>query len=74
VRDTIRIELRDGTPIRANREAWGDSVRIATRVMQGTLRDNTGGALYYYAHGQVSPTWAQHQQQTRVIGAHTFLR
>jgi spore germination cell wall hydrolase CwlJ-like protein len=43
-------------------------------LMQGELKDNTGGATYYYAHNLVYPAWADHKQQTQVIGDHTFLR
>lgn len=74
LKDIIWIELRDGTPIEANRTAWRDSVRIAWQVMQGELKDNTGGALYYYAHNLVYPHWADVKQQTRVIGDHTFMK
>jgi spore germination cell wall hydrolase CwlJ-like protein len=74
LRDIIWIQLRDGTAIEANRTAWRDSVRIAAQVMWGELRDNTGGATYYYAHNLVYPQWADHRQQTRVIGDHTFMR
>ncbi len=74
LKDIIWVQLRDGTPIEANRQAWRDSVRIAAQVMQGQLRDNTGGATYYYAHNLVYPSWADHKQQTRVIGDHTFLK
>jgi spore germination cell wall hydrolase CwlJ-like protein len=74
LKDIIWIQLRDGTPIEANRQAWRDSVRIAWQVMWGELKDNTGGATYYYAHNLVYPQWADHKQQTRVIGDHTFMR
>lgn len=74
LRDIIWIQLRDGTPLEANRTAWRDSVRVAWQVMQGQLRDNTGGATYYYAHNLVYPAWADHKQETRVIGAHTFMK
>ena len=74
LKDIIWIQLRDGTPIEANRTAWRDSVRIAVQVMQGQLKDNTGGATYYYAHNLVYPHWADVKQQTQVIGAHTFLK
>jgi spore germination cell wall hydrolase CwlJ-like protein len=74
LKDTIWVELRDGTPIEANRQAWRDSVRIAWQVMQGELKDNTGGATYYYAHNLVYPSWADVKQQTRVIGDHTFMK
>ena len=74
LKDIIWVQLRDGTPIEANRQAWRDSVRIAAQVMQGQLRDNTGGATYYYAHNLVYPSWADAKQQTRVIGDHTFLK
>ena len=74
LKDIIWIQLRDGTPIEANRTAWRDSVRIAWQVMQGELKDNTGGATYYYAHNLVYPSWADVKQQTRVIGDHTFMK
>jgi spore germination cell wall hydrolase CwlJ-like protein len=74
LKDTIWIQLRDGTHIEANRVAWRDSVRIAAQVMWGELKDNTGGAQYYYAHNLVYPQWADVKQQTRVIGDHTFMR
>ena len=74
LKDVIWIQLRDGTPIEANRTAWRDSVRIAWQVMQGELKDNTGGATYYYAHNLVYPSWADVKQQTRVIGDHTFMK
>ena len=74
LKDIIWVQLRDGTPIEANRTAWRDSVRIAWQVMQGELKDNTGGATYYYAHNLVYPSWADVHQQTRVIGDHTFMK
>jgi spore germination cell wall hydrolase CwlJ-like protein len=74
LKDIIWVQLRDGTPIEANRTAWRDSVRIAWQVMQGELKDNTGGATYYYAHNLVYPSWADVKQQTRVIGDHTFMK
>lgn len=74
LKDIIWVQLKDGTPIEANRTAWRDSVRIAWQVMQGELRDNTGGATYYYAHNLVYPSWADHKQETRVIGDHTFMK
>ena len=74
LKDIIWVQLRDGTAIEANRTAWRDSVRIAWQVMQGELKDNTGGATYYYAHNLVYPQWADVKQQTQVIGAHTFMR
>ena len=74
LKDIIWIQLRDGTPIEANRQAWRDSVRIAVQVMQGELKDNTGGATYYYAHNLVYPSWADVKQQTQVIGDHTFMK
>ena len=74
LKDIIWVQLRDGTHIEANRTAWRDSVRIAWQVMQGELKDNTGGATYYYAHNLVYPSWADVKQQTRVIGDHTFMK
>ena len=74
LKDIIWIQLKDGTPIEHNKTSWRDSVNVALMVITGEVRDNTGGALYYYAHNQVYPDWANTFTNTKVIGNHTFMK
>jgi len=57
---------------RVSATQWSQILDIAGAVTRNQLRDNTGGALYFYS-GPV-PWWAPHQTLTVVIGGHTFLR
>ena len=74
LKDIIWIQLKDGTPIEHNKTSWRDAVNVALMVITGEVRDNTGGALFYYAHNQVYPDWANDFTNTRVIGNHTFMK
>ena len=74
LKDIIWIQLKDGTSIEHNKTSWRDSVNVALMVITGEVRDNTGGALYYYAHNQVYPDWANTFTNTKVIGNHTFMK
>lgn len=74
IKDIIWIQLKDGTPIEHNKASWRDAVNVALMVMSGQVKDNTGGATYYYAHNQVYPNWAGAFTSTEVIGNHTFLK
>ena len=74
IKDIIWVQYKDGTPIEANRTAWRDSVNVAILVMRGQVKDNTGGAVYYYAHNTVYPGWASSMSETVVIGDHTFMK
>jgi len=74
MKDVIWIQLKDGTPVEHNKTSWRDAVNVALMVMGGQVRDNTGGATYYYAHNQVYPGWAGAFTSTEVIGNHTFLK
>ena len=68
---------RTGKSIKLNAEAWRKSVEVAIWTLgygSYTVNDNTGGALYYYAHNLVYPYWADHKQLTVVIGNHTFMK
>ena len=61
--------------IELNAEAWRKSVEIAIWTLgYGSYRvnDNTQGALWYYAHNIVYPTWADKHTTTAIIGGHTF--
>lgn len=48
------------------------SVMIAARALSGTLKDRTGGALYFHAARLGEPDWAQGLTRLAQIGAHTF--
>ena len=68
---------RTGKSIKLNAEAWRKSVEVAIWTLgygSYTVNDNTGGALYYYAHNLVYPYWADAKQLTVVIGNHTFMK
>ena len=43
---------------------WGD-IKIT---------DNTKGAVFYYAHNLVYPTWADQKEYIGVLGNHTFMK
>ena len=68
---------KTGETIRANARAWRASVEVAIWTLgYGSYRvnDNTGGAVFYYAHNLVDPVWAGEKQLTVVIGNHTFMK
>ena len=39
-----------------------------------TVSDNTEGAVYYYAHNLVYPSWADSKHYIGVLGNHTFMK
>lgn len=49
------------------------AVDIATRAVNGTLPDITGGANHYHAVG-VKPSWADTSKRTAIIGRHIFYK
>ncbi|MDH4276309.1 MAG: cell wall hydrolase [Gammaproteobacteria bacterium] len=57
-------------------QSWLKAQTLATMVYKkyATLRDDTKGALYYYAPKKVYPHWARFKQVTRTIGSHVFLK
>jgi len=68
---------KTGETIQLNADAWRKSVEVAIWTLgYGSYRvnDNTGGALYYYAHNLVYPYWADHKQVTVIVGNHTFMK
>jgi len=68
---------RTGQEIKLNADAWRSSVEVAIWTLgYGSYRvnDNTGGALYYYAHNLVYPYWADTKELTALIGNHTFMK
>ena len=71
----VEVGERTGETIELNAEAWRKSVEIAIWTLgYGSYRvnDNTQGALWYYAHNIVYPTWADAKTTTAIIGGHTF--
>lgn len=55
-----------------DREAFRASIVVAIKALNGTLRDRTGGALYFHAARLGSPDWTRGLTQIARIGAHTF--
>lgn len=68
---------RTGETIEANARAWRDSVKVAIYTLgHGSYRvnDNTDGAVYYYAHNLVTPSWSHTKDLTVIVGNHTFMK
>lgn len=72
--DRVWIELRDGTELEANRTAWRDSVYVALMTLADEVKDNTGGATYYFNPNLVYPSWAESMTHTRTVGNHSFYK
>ena len=63
--------------IEGNARAWRDSVQIAVFTLgvgELTIKDNTEGAVFYYAHNLVYPGWAKTKKYLGVLGNHTFMK
>lgn len=56
----------------ADWEALRASVVVAAKALSGTLRDRTGGALYFHAARLGEPDWTRGLTRLARIGAHTF--
>jgi hypothetical protein len=54
-----------------DRPAWDDSVEIARRILAGSVKDPTGGALWYHAD-YVKPAWRFERTEAARIGRHVF--
>jgi len=70
-------KIQTGQTIEANARAWQDSVNVAlwtTGWSDVTIKDNTKGAVFYYAHHLVYPTWADEKEYIGVLGNHTFMK
>ena len=55
-----------------DREALKASIMVAMRALEGSLRDRTGGALYFHAARLGDPAWTQGLTRIAQIGSHTF--
>jgi len=73
-KDIIWVSYMDGTVIEANMTAWRDSVHMALMVMNGDLKDNTGGADHYYNYHIASPYWVGAMTHTAYHGNHRFMK
>jgi spore germination cell wall hydrolase CwlJ-like protein len=70
-------KIKTGQTIEANARAWQDSVNVAiwtTGYSDIKITDNTKGAVFYYAHHLVYPTWADEKTYIGVLGNHTFMK
>jgi len=65
---------KTGQTIEGNARAWRESVQIAIMIVTGAFKDNTNGAVYYYAHNLVYPHWAEEKEYIGVLGNHTFMK
>lgn len=78
VRDVIWANKEStGKTIKMNARAWTDSVQVALWISGYTavdISDNVHGAVFYYAHHLVYPTWADHKEYIGVLGNHTFMK
>ena len=64
----------DGTIIDANMTAWRDSIHMALMVMNGEIRDNTGGADHYYNYHIANPYLVGAMTHTVYHGNHRFMK
>lgn len=68
---------KTGQTIKGNARAWKESVELAIMIAgktKLTVTDNTDGAVYYYAHNLVYPSWAKTKSYIGVLGNHTFMK
>ena len=68
---------KTGQTIEGNARAWREAVQIAIIITgHGSyeVTDNTKGAVFYYAHNLVYPSWADEKQYIGVLGNHTFMK
>jgi len=68
---------KTGQTIEGNARAWREAVQIAIIITgHGSyeVTDNTMGAVFYYAHNLVYPSWADKKQYIGVLGNHTFMK
>ena len=54
-----------------DKRAWSMMVRLSKTLLQGSIGDNTDGALFYHTNG-VSPYWNVNMSPKVRLGAHIF--
>ena len=47
---------------------------VAQGIVNGAIKDNTSGSMYYYNPKVVTPSWAKAMTVVRQIGNHIFLK
>ena len=72
--DSVLLTDSNGTVIKANMDAWQDSLEIAKLALLGDLSDITAGATHYYNPDLANPDWAKHFVMVGQIGNHAFHR
>ena len=73
-KDIIWVSYMNGDVIDANMTAWRDSIHMALMVMNGEIRDNTGGADHYYNYHISNPYWVGAMEHTTYHGNHRFMK
>lgn len=53
---------------------WKDAMNIVNQAKNGTLKDVTGGADFYFAPKKAMPSWADKFDKTASIGNHDFYK
>lgn len=70
--DDLQLTDEFGNVIKANMEAWTESIEIAKLALLGQLNDLTHGATHYYNPKLAQPIWAVHYEETTTIDNHCF--
>src|SRR5210317_1583524 len=73
-KDIIWVSYMNGEIIDANMTAWRDSIHMALMVMNGEIKDNTGGADHYYNYHISNPYWVGAMTHTVYHGNHRFMK
>jgi spore germination cell wall hydrolase CwlJ-like protein len=55
-------------------DEWESALEAAVFAKLGIVSDPTSGALHYYAHNKVRPSWADSFKVALIINNHTFKR
>lgn len=70
--DTLFLTDTHGNVIKANMEAWKESLELAELALKGELTDVTNGATHYFNPRLADPYWQHAFVQTAQIDNHTF--
>jgi len=54
-----------------DKRTWASMVLMAKKMLQGSIGDNTDGALFYHTNG-VNPYWNVNMSPKMRLGAHIF--
>jgi spore germination cell wall hydrolase CwlJ-like protein len=70
--DAIMLTDYQGRTIKANMDAWIESIAIARMALEGKLPDLTQGATHYFNPRLASPKWQYAFTQVAIIDNHAF--